>query len=161
VKSFSKIFLVCAFLAAIFLANVNAQPSSQTNAGSPPVISNPADSTAVAQTAQPAAEEVLPTEAAPALFYIGPSPDKNVPSIFTGWWPAQIALPISNSIVCSWIVAAVILVMVRSTTSKRIKEIPSGMQNFLEMLVEGWEAKHHPLDLPDAAALAAFLPRPR
>jgi F-type H+-transporting ATPase subunit a len=137
-NSFGKIFLICAFFAAIFLANVNAQPSSQTNASGSPAVSNPADSTA-AQTAQPAEEEVLPSEAAPALFYIGPSPDKNVPSIFAGWWPAQIALPISNSIVCSWIVAAIILIVVRVTTWKNIKEIPSGMQNLMEMIVESWE----------------------
>jgi F-type H+-transporting ATPase subunit a len=41
--------------------------------------------------------------------------------------------------ICSWIVAAVILVLVRSTTSGRIKEVPSGMQNILESLVELWD----------------------
>lgn len=41
--------------------------------------------------------------------------------------------------VCTWIVAAIILVIVRMTTWKNIKEIPSGMQNVLESLVEGWE----------------------
>jgi F-type H+-transporting ATPase subunit a len=143
VKQFGKIFLVCAFFAAIFLANVNAQSSLQTNTGSPPVVSNPANSNAAAQTAQPAEEEVLPPEKAPALFYIGPLPetetDKDIPSIFAAWWPKQIALPISNSIVCSWIVAAIILIVVRVTTWKNIKEIPSGMQNLMEMIVESWE----------------------
>ena len=42
--------------------------------------------------------------------------------------------------VCSWIVAAVILVMVRATTPRNIKEIPYGMQNLLEAIVEGWES---------------------
>ncbi len=65
-------------------------------------------------------EENLPDPAPPALFHIGP-------------------FPISNSIICSWIVAAIILIVVRVTTWKNIKEIPSGMQNFIEMLVEGWE----------------------
>lgn len=138
-KLFSKIFLVCVFFAAIFGANVNAQSPSQTNAGNPPAISNPANATA-AQTTQPTEVEALPTEKAPALFYIGPSPDKSVPSIFAGWWSAQIALPISNSIVCSWIVAAIILIVVRVTTWKNIKEIPSGMQNLMEMICEGWES---------------------
>ena len=41
--------------------------------------------------------------------------------------------------VCTWIVAAIIFVIVRATTWKNIKEIPSGMQNLLEMLCEGWE----------------------
>jgi F-type H+-transporting ATPase subunit a len=141
VNQFSKFFLTCAFFAAIFLASVSAQPSSPTNAGGSPAVSIPENSTATAaaQTAQPAEKEALPSEAPPALFYIGPSPDKSVPSIFAGWWPAQIALPISNSIICSWIVAALILVVVRVTTWKNIKEIPSGMQNVLEMLVESWQ----------------------
>jgi F-type H+-transporting ATPase subunit a len=48
-------------------------------------------------------------------------------------------LPITNSMVCTWIVAAIILIVVRVTTWKNIKEIPRGMQNVLESLVEGWE----------------------
>lgn len=143
-KQFSKIFLVCAFFAAIFVANLNAQSPSQTKAGSPPAVSNLASSTVVAQTAEPAEAEVLPTEKPPTLFYIGPLPetekDKDIPSIFAGWWPKQISLPISNSIVCSWIVAAIILIVVRVTTWKNIKEIPSGMQNLMEMICEGWES---------------------
>jgi F-type H+-transporting ATPase subunit a len=136
VKQFSKIFLVCAFFAAIFVANLNAQSPSQTNAGGSTAVS-----TAAAQTTQPAPEvEVLPTEKPPALFYIGPSLEVGVPSIFAGWWPKQISLPISNSIVCSWIVAAVILLVVRITTWKNIKEVPSGMQNLMEMICESWES---------------------
>ena len=41
--------------------------------------------------------------------------------------------------ICTWIVAAFILIVVRVTTWKNIKEIPSGMQNVLEAMVEGWE----------------------
>ncbi len=41
--------------------------------------------------------------------------------------------------ICTWIVAAIILIVVRATTPKNIKEIPSGMQNALEALVEGWD----------------------
>jgi F-type H+-transporting ATPase subunit a len=48
-------------------------------------------------------------------------------------------LPITNSMICTWIVAALILIIVRTTTPKNIKEIPSGMQNILELVVEGWE----------------------
>jgi F-type H+-transporting ATPase subunit a len=143
VKPFSKIFLIFVFFAAIFLAKVNAQPTAQTSAGDSPAVSQPADSTAAAQ-AEPASgaaegEKKEPSGSPPVLFYIGPSPDKNVPSIFAGWWPEQIALPVSNSIVCSWIVAAIILVVVRVTTWKNIREIPSGMQNLMEMICEGWE----------------------
>jgi F-type H+-transporting ATPase subunit a len=138
VKRFFVIVLVCAFFAAVHA--VNAQPSAQM------VDSNSvsqAASTVAATPAPPAPaaqEDEGPSSSPPALFYLGASPDPSVPSIFSSWWPKQIALPISNSIICSWIVALVILVMVRATTSKRIKEIPSGMQNFLEMLVEGWES---------------------
>ena len=49
-------------------------------------------------------------------------------------------LPITNSMVCTWIVAVIILVVVRVTTWKNNKEIPSGMQNAIEALVEGWES---------------------
>lgn len=41
--------------------------------------------------------------------------------------------------VCTWIVAAIILIVVRVSTWKNIKEIPSGMQNVLEAMVEGWD----------------------
>ena len=40
VKLFSKIFLIFVFFAAIFVAKVNAQPSSQTGAGDSTVVSN-------------------------------------------------------------------------------------------------------------------------
>jgi len=50
-----------------------------------------------------------------------------------------LGLPVTNSMVCTWIVAALILVIVRATTPRKIQEIPSGMQNVLEALVEGWE----------------------
>jgi len=48
-------------------------------------------------------------------------------------------LPITNSMICTWIVAALILIIVRATTPRNIKEIPSGMQNVLEALVEMWD----------------------
>ncbi len=77
----------------------------------------------MAATATPAASaEVseLPTQAAPVVFYVA------------GW-------PVTNSMICTWIVAALILIIVRSTTPRNIKEIPSGMQNIVEAIVEGWE----------------------
>jgi F-type H+-transporting ATPase subunit a len=125
VKRFSNIIWVCVFFAAIFVAKVNAQPSSTSTTGNPPaVVSNSTNSNAAAQV-QPAAgstaeEEGLPSQFAPVLFYIGP-------------------LPVTNSILCTWIVAAIILVIVRVSTWKNIKQVPSGMQNALEAIVEGWE----------------------
>jgi len=50
-----------------------------------------------------------------------------------------LGLPVTNSMICTWIVALVILILVRVTTPKNIKEIPSGMQNVLEALVEMWD----------------------
>jgi F-type H+-transporting ATPase subunit a len=100
VKPFSKIFLVCAFLAAMFVASVNAQPSS------PPAAS--------------ASDEAVPS-AAPAVFHV-------------------LGLPITNSMICTWIVAAFILIVVRVGTWNNIKEIPSGLQNVIEAMVEGWES---------------------
>ena len=117
-KQFGTIIFVCAFLAAIFAASVNAQPSPQSATGNPPngAISSPANATA--QTAEPAAELV---PAAP-------------PAIFT-----VLGLPVTNSMICTWIVAALILIIVRLTTWKSIKEIPSGGQNAMEALIEGWQ----------------------
>jgi F-type H+-transporting ATPase subunit a len=107
--------LVLTFIAFICSANVNAQvpaASSATNAPAGPVVSK-----------APPAGESGPSASASTLYTI-----------------PGIGLPITNSMVCTWIVAAVILVVVRVSTWKNIKEIPSGMQNLLEMLVEGWES---------------------
>src|SRR5580658_7971957 len=80
-----------------------------------------ADAPAAGTGSSPAApEEQLVSPAAPILFHIGP-------------------VPVTNSMICTWIVAAIILIVVRVTTWKNIKEIPSGMQNVLEAMVEGWE----------------------
>jgi F-type H+-transporting ATPase subunit a len=100
VKQFGKIIFVLAFLVAVFVTGVNAQPSSPPAAGS--------------------SEEAVPS-AAPAVFHV-------------------LGLPITNSMICTWIVAAIILIVVRVSTWKNIKEIPSGMQNVLEAMVEGWES---------------------
>ncbi|HXF10860.1 MAG TPA: F0F1 ATP synthase subunit A [Desulfuromonadaceae bacterium] len=79
----------------------------------------PAMSPAPAPAHETAGEELVPS-AAPAVFHV-------------------LGLPVTNSMICTWIVALVILVIVRSTTPKNIKEIPSGMQNVLEALVEMWD----------------------
>jgi F-type H+-transporting ATPase subunit a len=114
VKPFGKIFLVCAFFAAIFMANVNAQPAANS----------PAEAAAVAAAATAHAEapaQIVPA-IAPVLFHL-----------FGVEW-----LPVTNSMVCTWIVALVILLIVRLSTWT-VKEIPTGMQNAIEALCEAWE----------------------
>jgi F-type H+-transporting ATPase subunit a len=138
VKRFGAIILACAFSAAIFAAD--APPALPTTTNGTVVATVSSSATIQAQPSSGAVEvEALPPQAPPALFYIGPSPTKNTPSIFASWWPKAIALPISNSIVCSWIIALIIIIVVRVTTWKNIKEIPSGMQNFIEFIVESWD----------------------
>jgi len=117
VKLFYKSLLVIAFFAIIFSANLNAQSPSPAAVGNTPA------ATAVANPSTPAPapedEELVPS-AAPAVFHV-------------------LGLPVTNSMICTWIVAAIILVVVRVTTWKNIKEIPTGMQNALEALVEMWD----------------------
>jgi F-type H+-transporting ATPase subunit a len=72
---------------------------------------------ASAQTAGPATENV--PQAAPVLFRV-------------------LGLPVTNSMICTWIVTALILIIVRATTW-RLKEIPTGGQNVMEALFEGWQ----------------------
>ena len=93
--------------------SLKAQPAS-ASAGSAVVApaSAPAETTGVD-------EEKVPS-AAPEIFNV-------------------LGLPITNSMICTWIVAALIIVIVRVTTWRNIKEIPSGGQNVMEALVEGWE----------------------
>ena len=136
-KGFKTILLAGALLVASLGASVKAQPAS------PPVQGQPAQNTIAISTTTAAPNQVEPAaevipQAPPALFYIGPSSEKNIPSVFAAWWPRQISLPVTNSMVCTWIVAALILVIVRLTTW-RLKEIPTGGQNVMETLIEGWE----------------------
>ena len=65
------------------------------------------------------AEAVLVPQIAPTLFNIGP-------------------IPITNSMVCTWIVALLIVAIVRLTTWN-LKEVPGRGQNVMEALIEGWE----------------------
>jgi F-type H+-transporting ATPase subunit a len=118
VKRIGAIIFVCAFLAAIFAVSVNAQPSSQRAPGNPPQVAISSPATAPAQATELAIEMV--PSAAPTLFTI-------------------LGLPVTNSMICTWIVAGVILVIVRLTTWKGVREVPTGMQNVIESLVEGWE----------------------
>jgi F-type H+-transporting ATPase subunit a len=47
-----------------------------------------------------------------------------------------LGLPISNSMVVTWIVAAGLIIFARAAT-RRMKQVPDGAQNFLEWMVEG------------------------
>lgn len=111
-KQISKLVFAFAFLAILLTATLNAQTPA------PSSVSGVTDASAA--PASTPAENELPTQAAPVLFYVA-------------------GLPVTNSMICTWIIAALILIIVRSTTPKNIKEIPSGMQNILELIVEGWE----------------------
>jgi F-type H+-transporting ATPase subunit a len=120
VKRFGTIILLCAFLAALFAVGLNAQPSLQPAPGTPSAgaISSPANEQTQAQASESAVEMV--PSAAPVLFTV-------------------FGFPVTNSMICTWIVAGVILLIVRLTTWKGVKEVPTGMQNVMESLVEGWE----------------------
>lgn len=109
-KRFTIIIFVGVCFAAMVAARGEALPALSPASGA---VAAPAPA-----TAESAAESV--PQAAPALFTI-------------------LGLPVTNSMICTWIVAAFILVIVRATTPKHIKEIPSGMQNLIEAVVEGWE----------------------
>jgi F-type H+-transporting ATPase subunit a len=84
------------------------------------VRSNAQPAATAAASAQAEAAEPLVSQIAPTLFHIGP-------------------LPVTNSMVCTWIVAALIILIVRVTTWK-MKEVPGTGQNVMEALIEGWES---------------------
>ena len=123
----------------MFAAGANAQSSLPSVAGNPSAGAAAGPAIATAQTAEPAAE--LVSAAPPPVFYIGQPPEneKNVPSILAKQIPTLFALPVTNSMICTWIVAVLIVVIVRLTTWKSIREIPSKGQNVMEALIEGWE----------------------
>jgi F-type H+-transporting ATPase subunit a len=65
--------------------------------------------------------------------HVGPVVTPDAPTLFKIG-----GLPITNSIVVTWMIALGILVVVRLGT-KNLKETPSGVQNFIESAVEGLE----------------------
>jgi F-type H+-transporting ATPase subunit a len=113
VKRFGIIILICACFTAIFAVNLKAQPATTPGGGAVVVPASP-PAPAVGTT-----EEKVPS-AAPEIFNV-------------------LGLPITNSMICTWIVAVLIIVIVRVTTWKKIQEIPSLGQNMMEAVVEGWE----------------------
>jgi len=112
VNHIRKIAYVWLLLAVLFAAGARAQTAVAKAASAAAATANPIKAEAAA--------EPLVTQIAPVLFHIG---------IF----------PVTNSMVCTWIVAALIVLIVRLTTWK-MQEIPAGGQNLMEALIEGWES---------------------
>ena len=110
-KLFGKTIFLFALLIAVFATGVNAQPVGDS-------LTNAVVSAATNAPAPAPSEAVVPPAAEPVFTVLG--------------------LPVTNSMICTWIVAAIILVVVRLSTWN-IKEVPTGMQNFIESLVEGWD----------------------
>jgi F-type H+-transporting ATPase subunit a len=113
-----KVIFACGLLAMLAAAALRAQtPAAPAPAVQPaPGVSTPAAASAPAKAEE--AAEAIP-QAAPPLFTV-------------------LGFPVTNSMVCTWIVAALIFVIVRATTWK-LKEVPTGGQNVMETLVESWE----------------------
>jgi len=102
--------LLCALFVAIFALAVGAQTTHD----------QPAAGAVEAATATAGHAEAPPVAPiAPTVFHIGP-------------------LPVTNSMICTWIVALLILVIIRLTTWN-LKEVPTGGQNVIESICEIWE----------------------
>jgi F-type H+-transporting ATPase subunit a len=116
-----KVIFACGLLALALAASLSAQPASAPAT----VAAQPATSVAAAssQPAQTETEKPLVTQIAPTLF-----------NLFGCKW-----LPVTNSMVCTWIVAALIIVIVRFSTWN-MKEVPTGAQNVMETVVESWQS---------------------
>jgi F-type H+-transporting ATPase subunit a len=74
--------------------------------------------------------------AAPGAEHAGPLVSERALTLFNLFglkW-----LPVTNSMICTWIVAVLIIVIVRLTT-RRMSEVPKRGQNVMEALIEGWE----------------------
>jgi len=97
-------------LAGISLASLHAQPA-QADATATPVL----------KAAPPA--QVEPAEAK----------SEGLPASAENVWKD---IPITNSMLVTWIVAIGLILFARSAT-KNIKQVPDGAQNFWELLVEG------------------------
>jgi F-type H+-transporting ATPase subunit a len=118
VKQIGYIIIACVILfAASFAVNLHAQ-TVDTNAAEAATVGL-TNAVVAATTPDAAADDAVPA-AAPVVFRI-------------------IGFPVTNSMICTWVVAAFILIVVRIGTWNNIKEIPCGLQNLIEATVEGWE----------------------
>jgi len=144
VNRFRKIilFLACAVATAVAVPAMANVPTP--TAAAPTVAKVPAaEAPAVAAAHVADADAPLVSPYAPALLFFGPVPadappeERYVPTVFAAQWPKSFpSIPITNSILYTWVVAFVIIVVVRLGT-RRMKEVPSGAQNFVEALVGG------------------------
>jgi len=116
-----KIILAIGLLALPATASLRAQPSATPAPAIQPAQSSVTPPAANRTAGNPESKTEAVPQAPQALFTV-------------------LGLPVTNSMVCTWIVAAIILIIVRATTPKHIKEIPGGMQNIMEAIVEGWES---------------------
>jgi F-type H+-transporting ATPase subunit a len=115
VNRFGKIILALVFLAAVAVANLHAQTSATVAAPA-------ADALTATTNAAATVEAPLVTGDAPTLFYLFGCK----------------SIPISNSMIYAWIVVIVVCVLVQISTHK-MKDVPTGAQNLLEAMIEGWE----------------------
>ena len=129
---FGKIILAVAILIAASALGLSAQTESL-----------PVDSKSTASAPAAESDKPLVSAFAPTLLYIGPVPSEvlaeepHMPAILSAQWPKSWAsFPITNSILYTWVVAAVIIIVIRLGTRK-MQEVPSGVQNFIEALVGG------------------------
>jgi len=136
VNRFGKIILVWVAVTAALMLSVRAETVAASSAEKAVPVAAKA-STAVD------VDKPLVSAYAPALLYFGPVPadvpveEQNTPTVFAKQWPKNWAsFPITNSILYTWVVAIVIVVVVRIGTRK-MTEVPSGTQNFVEALVGG------------------------
>jgi len=107
--------LSLAIAGGLALTTLRAQTSNGVPPGTPSISAAPLDQTAAPPPPAEPKSEGLPAHAVP-VFRIGP-------------------LPVTNSMLVTWIVAVGIIVFARYATSN-LKEIPDGAQNFWEFLVE-------------------------
>ena len=126
------------------VSSLHAETASGTVADVEQVVSEVGhDVEADAHKVAAASDKPLVSAYAPALLFLGPIPpdaageELHVPALFAKQWPKQFpSIPITNSIVYTWVVGILILVLVRVGT-RNMKEVPSGIQNFVEALVAG------------------------
>lgn len=135
---FGKIILILTFFVAALAVSARAETVPAALAAE---TTNEPVAAFVAHAVE--ADKPLVAACAPVLLYVGPVPtdaaldDRSAPTVFAQQWPqGWPSFPITNSILYTWVVAAVILIAVRLGTRK-MKEVPSGTQNFIEALVGG------------------------
>lgn len=110
---FYKLVLVIAIFASALVAKLSAQPATNA-AGVVNTVASVTNALAATVEAGP-----MVSVSAPPMFKLGP-------------------FAITNAMVCSMIVVVVICIFVQISTRK-MSEVPTGFQNLLEAIVEGWD----------------------